>query len=423
MTKKIKIPFQGLTKENWINLLLVALATYYVISFAMPFVQGDWCRTIDYCGYYGAGLTMNGGSIADIYDTEVLGQFQFDVFDSLNGIERFTEVISMVYLPIFMVPFKFFSLFSFQISLLIWYLINIGGLILYLDYFFRQVDGSKPNLKILALMLLAYPVLLNFNYGQLNVFLVICAAEFIRSLFVHKPLRAGLWLGGWLLKPQLLIVVLLYLLIQKKFKTLLGFIISSILVFGASFLLVGWDGMLSLINLILDSAKGGAVSHYEYMMNWRMLSHYLSFFTSEIIGWIFLGVASLATIAAPLIVFRKEREVDSPEFWVGLLGVFAATTLVAYHAHLHTAMILIPILLFLFAKGWVDQRTIVLWVVVPYLGIALLYTIGMLILGNILPGYFGNVIEIGYGTGVLIANLILLLRSLLHQSGVKKVPS
>ena len=190
MTKKVKIPFTGLTKKNWINLLLVALATYYVISFAMPFVQGDWCRTIDYCGYYGAGLTMNDGRMADIYDTQVLGQYQFDVFNSANGIERFTEVISMVYLPIFMVPLKFFALFNFQLSLLIWYLINICGLVLYFVFFYRQVSGGKPKWKFLALLVLSYPVLLNFNYGQMNVLLVICAAEFIRSLLMQKPVRA-----------------------------------------------------------------------------------------------------------------------------------------------------------------------------------------------------------------------------------------
>lgn len=419
MKKNVKIPFKGLSEKKRVNLLLIALATYFVISFAMPLVQGDRCRAIDFCGYYGAGLTMNNGKISDIYNSQILGQFQSNFFSSIGASAQYTEVISMVYLPVFLVPLKFFALFSYPISLLIWYLINIFGLIFYLYYFYRQISGGKPDLKILALLLLSYPVLLTFNYGQLNILLVICIGEFLRSLKVHKPLRAGIWLGGWLLKPQLLILILPYLLIQKKYKALFGFIISSIILFGTSFLLVGWDGMSSLFNLIFESAGGGAASHYEYMMNWRMLSYYVSIFTTPTIGWIFLGVASLATAAVPLIMFRRKRDVDTPEFWVGLLGVLAATTLVAYHAHLHTAMILIPILIYLYAKQWLSPRSIILWIVIPYLGLLLLYLIGLLILGNILPTGFGYIIEIGFGSATLITNLILLFWSLSHSTGIQ----
>lgn len=421
MKKKVKIPFSGFTEKNWINLLLIALATYFLISFMMPLVRGDWCGAIDYCGYYGAGLTMNNGKIADIYNSQILGQFQSDFFSSVGASAQYTEVISMVYLPIFMVPLKLLALFSYPISLMIWYLINFSGLVLYLIYFYRQVSDGKPEMKILVLFLLSYPVLLTFNYGQLNVFLVICVGEFLRSLFIQKPLRAGIWLGGWLLKPQLLILILPYLLIQKKYKALLGFVISSALLFGSSFLLVGWGGMSNLFNLIFESAEGGAASHYEYMMNWRMLSYYLALFTTPIIGWVFLGLTSLVTAAVPLIVFRRRRSVESPEFWIGLLSVIAATTLVAYHAHIHTSIIMLPILLYILAKGWMDQRSIIFWVTIPYLGLLLLYLIGLLILGNVLPIGFGYFIEIGFGAAMLITNLIMFAWSLSHHSGVDGV--
>ena len=115
------------------------------------------------------------------------------------------------------------------------------------------------------------------------------------------------------------------------------------------------------------------------------------------------------TAAIPLIIFRKNREIDSQEFGVGLLGVIAATMLVAYHAHLHTAIILIPILLYLLAKGWVDQKLVVFWVAIPYGVNLLIYLIGGLILSNLLPLGFGIIIEIGFGTGMLIANLLLLV--------------
>ena len=58
------------------------------------------------------------------------------------------------------------------------------------------------------------PVFLNFFFGQVNLWLLICAGEFFRAFLSAKPLKAGLFLGGWLLKPQLLILIIPFLLIQ-----------------------------------------------------------------------------------------------------------------------------------------------------------------------------------------------------------------
>lgn len=415
MKRKNSLPFQGLTPGNWVNLLLVALATYSIISFILPLLQDDWCRAVDYCGYYGAGLAMNAGKLADVYNSDILGRYQSALFTALNASDRYTEVISMVYLPVFMAPFKFLAQFQYSVSLLIWYLTNFVLLTAYLVFFYTKVSGKKPGFRILALLVVSYPVLLNFNYGQVNVWLVICFAEFLRAIVNGKPFRSGLWLGGWLLKPQLLVLILPFLLIQKKYKALWGFIASSALLFGVSFLLVGWEGMLSFKDIILESARGGATSHYEYMMDWRMLSFYLSYFTSPTVGWVFLGLTSAATAAAPLIVFRKTMAVDSPRFAIALLSITAATTLVSYHAHLHTAMILIPILLYLFIKGLMERKRILLWVAIPY-GINLaLYLIGVLILGDVLPAGFGAFIEIAFGGGMLINNLILFIWALTQR--------
>jgi len=78
-------------------------------------------------------------------------------------------------------------------------------------------------------------------------------------------------------------------------------------------------------------------------------------------------------------------------------------------------MILIPILLYLFVKGTMERKRILLWVVIPY-GINLaLYLIGMLILGNVLPAGFGAFIEIAFGGGMLINNLILFIWALTQK--------
>ncbi len=51
----------------------------------------------------------------------------------------------MVYLPFFMVPLKFLALFSYQISLMIWYLINFSGFVLYFDLFLSSSFRRKTR--------------------------------------------------------------------------------------------------------------------------------------------------------------------------------------------------------------------------------------------------------------------------------------
>ena len=53
-------------------------------------------------------------------------------------------------------------------------------------------------------MLISYPVHINLYYGQVEVFLVICVGEFIRSAVNKKPILSGIWLGGLLLNHKCL---------------------------------------------------------------------------------------------------------------------------------------------------------------------------------------------------------------------------
>ena len=424
MNEKKVFSGKRLPSERWVNLLLVVLITFFLLYLGMPLFRGESTVAIDYVAFYAAGEIINEGEFANIYDLERLESKEREIL-YLNGgaIGPNFDVMAILYLPVFIIPFSTLARMEFWISVIVWLVGSAMILIGYLWFFIKKISVHVTSLQMFLILLVSYPTLLNFHYGQVNVWLVICFGEFIRATISKKPLLAGLWLGGLLIKPQLLILLLLFLLLQRKYKALLGLSLSVISLTGLSYILIGAGGLSNLIEAVRLAASGGVSSSPMYMMNWRMLSYYLSFFTSETVGWIFLGVASLVTAAVPLIVFRKTKEVDSPEFWVGLLSVFAATTLVAYHAHLHTAMIMIPILLFLFAKGWMDQRSLILWVAIPYLGNVFLYSVALLILGNILPLGFGYIIEVGFGSGVLIANLILLVWSLLHPSGVKKAPT
>jgi hypothetical protein len=378
MDRKIRVPFKGMSTDGWLKLILAAVLTFNLINFASPLLKGNWCMSVDFCGYYGAGQVWNQEGGPAIYDQDMLWAYQKDLFSAMNvsGADD-AQIVSMVYLPVFLFPFRAFALIPFRVSLLLWYGLNFAALVLYLMFFSRKVSGKKLPWWTLLWLLAAYPVFRNFYDGQFNLLLLICMGEFLRATTSDKPIWSGVWLGGWLLKPQLLILILPFLLIQKKYKALLGFIISSIVLASLSFLLVGWEGLLGLKDVIFASAGGGANSHPEYMMNWRTVGLFVSLLSTPALGQVILWSGSIVTALIPLYVFRKKLPSDSPMFIIGVLGIVAATITASYHTHLHTAIILIPIVLYLFLRGFLDQKVLQTWVLIPFVSLILVYVVGI----------------------------------------------
>jgi len=93
------------------------------------------------------------------------------------------------------------------------------------------------------MMLLYFPVFANFINGQVNVFLLVCTGEFLRNVMEDHPFTAGLWLGGLLLKPQVLILIVPVILILRYWKIFAGFFASSAVILLTSLALSGWNGM------------------------------------------------------------------------------------------------------------------------------------------------------------------------------------
>lgn len=366
------------TFNGKINLILVAILTFYVILAGTGLLQKDFCGFLatDYCAFWTGGRVMNERAVSEIYDMDVLRQYQENFFLPTASEIQESQVVPLPYLPVFMLPFQALSLVSIPYSYLAWTVINVVAFGLYLRFFIMDLTGEKLPTRILLLALLSLPVFLNLKNGQLNIWLAICGGEYMRAEFHDKPIKAGAWLGGLLLKPQLLIFILPLLLFRKSFKALAGFVASSLLVVLVSFVLVGSDGFLGLVNLLSDSAQGGASSFPQYMINWRMLGLHIANFTSQNVGWVVIIAGSLVTAYFAFRVFLNGKQAPNPirkAIWI--FGVLAATLVVTWHSHGAMAIVLIPPMLYLLLKEQLDRKMFVGWVGIPVLSYFALYII------------------------------------------------
>ena len=359
---------------NWKILIFIISASISIILIIYVFIYGSFLSTygVDYFAYWSTGKIADQKGYSEIYDLNYLRSVQTQELESLGVLsitdDSSTWIITAAYLSFFILPFQFLSKIDLVYGYWLWTILNLIILVGYLVFFMRRIlpeSGSIVNgLKLLIPILISYPVFINIIMGQAEVLLLVCAGEFIRNAFRKKSILSGLWLGGLLVKPQLLILIIPIILIMRNWKVLMGFVASSGMILVTSFMLSGSAGIKALINLWIGYTGGIATGAPEAMINWRMVGLNLNNLLDTSLGWVITGLGMLLTILALYFMIKQIPPFGSPSWVITMLGVFSATLAITWHAHQHIAMVLIPFLVYASQYKLLPEKILFLWSIV-----------------------------------------------------------
>ncbi len=373
MSTRRRLPFQNLDAHAWQNLGMMAVFAFYLAFTGWElFYRGPLVSLgIDYRAYWSAGRIANTLGYAKVNDLEALDRVQTPLIPKSQGFTETLPLNTAAYLPAFILPFQALALLPPAWSFLTWTIINLAALILYLCFFHRSLTSTPLPKRLMLMALLAFPIFWNFFYGQVNVWLMICAGEFLRCSLQERPFRAGLWLGGLWLKPTILILLGPALVMQRAWKTLAGFILASSFILLVSIKLAGLPGIVDMLtlwlgftkNLVTDSGKI-VTSAPEYMTNWRMLALYLGNLVHPAFGWSVAVLGMFLTALGGLYLWRR-RLSPSLDLAIALVGIFAATFATTWHSHVYTMMVLTPLLIHLYQQKALPEVTLNLWTFAP----------------------------------------------------------
>jgi len=394
-------PYAGKSNpRQWFNIFWVALIIIYAVSLGVILwrFQVPGLLITDFQAFYATAQIAETKGFSQVYNLQLQSQFQQALQNqNLHGLfQDAFETVPMPYLPAFILLFLPVAALGYFPAYMSWVLLNAALLLLYVFRFSRAL-GSENGRDLIVKLLICLPVFSNLVLGQVNVFLLIFLGEFLLASLRGKDMQSGLWLSLLLLKPQTLILILPALLIQKRYKTLSGFALGSAAVFLLSLVLVGPRSLAGLGLLLLGYVHGLPSNNPEVMMNWRAVAMNLSTFLPGLVAWIIALEGMTLTVVVTLSMWRKPIDSTSPRFALLLLGTFAGTLSVTWHAHNHMEIMLIPLILYLYARKMLPWKIIYLWFLAPPVYLAIMFLVSP-------QNAYGL-----FGIGSLAVNLILLV--------------
>jgi hypothetical protein len=158
------------------------------------------------------------------------------------------------------------------------------------------------------------------------------------------------------------------------------------------------------MNILLGSAGGGGTSNPGGMINWRMVGTNLATLTTPSLGWSIILAGSLLTIFFTFRIFRRSSPEEISAFSISLLGIFTATLLVTWHAHVHMAIILYPLMIYLIIKNRMKFDLMLIWIFAP-----IFLRFFTLIIFLLFPTIDLAIQQLIYGGRFLLVNLLLLI--------------
>jgi hypothetical protein len=362
MAPKRKL-FTNLGSQGWLNIGMVGLFSFYIINWVWTYIiQGLFLDTlgVDYLIMWSVGYTANHYGYAAVYDFNTLSSIQNNI-SLLYGLNPsvFPAPFSPFQLPIFNFPFQFLALFDLRSGFYFWTFLNIVIFVLYLRYFLIE-NKILDWQRIVIMAALFYYFYFNLFCGNFNIVLMIFMGEFLRSINKKKYILSGLWLCGILIKMQILILIIPYLIYKQKWKTLGSFSFASFACVTLSALMIGLNNLPGLFQLWVTGHPASSWDSPNNMMNLRMLGYRLSQFISPVIAW---GIVIVGTLITLYLIIKIWMEVKNNSIYSEYLVYFAtisATFIITWHSNTHMEMALIPLMIFFYAKKILPEKLLYL---------------------------------------------------------------
>jgi hypothetical protein len=306
----------------------------YVIAQVVDASDGEAAdRREDVVAYYAAGRLLGDGRAADLYDAEAVAALQRSILGRPAGHH---DGLAYMNPPFVAALFWALAELPYTGAQAVWFAVSALALIGALALLWPELRALPRRWAAVFFFaaLASFPLVWSLLYGQISPLILLSWVLFYRALKGNRQVPAGLALAGALIKPQLALVPVLYLVTTRRWRALLAsaaggaaLVLASVLLAGAHATLVAYPRFL-LESLQWQQDYGVDRAH---MFGW---TSFLQPLLPNASGMTALGagaIASAATLVLALVVWRRRNE--SRPTALGMMALATATILTSPHVH------------------------------------------------------------------------------------------
>jgi len=328
------------SKQRWLILFssLVILGFQFGLFHAMQRFQA---RKPDFAHLYQAGRKLDHERFSSLIDR----------FPSMSSPEYSVQVDGRDFEPDTMHPpyetllYAVLALLKFRVAYVVWWACNLW--FLYLSLFVLwprcpELHAGSPYLLILIATF--FPVLVAMVQGQNSIMLLAVLALCYAALDKGKDFRAGFALAMGMFKFVIVIPMAFWLILEKRWRSLGGFVCGCVWLFLISVWLVGRSGIVAYVRLLAGFGhKAPEEPGAEAIMpNMRGLFHALA---SGVVPEVWLTILTLAcSLALVIWVDWRLKQYGALKLTFAVQVLLAC--IVSYHFFPHDgAVLVLPLLI------------------------------------------------------------------------------
>lgn len=209
-------------------------------TFTAPLDYGDWWV------YFSSVRMLSAGLGQQIYDISAVDAFQKALGRPESGLYLYHPAYLLLAYP--------FASLEPGLSYVAWMLFNVTLLGISVAILIKSLVPPGERFLFSLLVLGSLPVYVALGSGQSTFVVLLGLVLLVTGILSRGDVKTGLGLAILLIKPQYLPVLLVLLLWQRRFKSLMYFAGFGSAILLLSWLLVGTDGLLSYPRLLLSGA-------------------------------------------------------------------------------------------------------------------------------------------------------------------------
>jgi len=292
--------------------LYVAAWVFGVVTGTPPLNSSGTPLSGDYIAFHAAGRLVLEGRASEMYDKPTVVGVQDGllggVIPGFYDAYRNPPFYALLYAPLAAVDL----LPGFGV----WSVLGLACLGLALKLLLGDAPAvMRDRWRGLLILVLAFPpVYFGLIDGENAMVSLLLYALIVRALVRRQDLALGVWCALGLFKPQLFFVFPLIFVATRRWRALLAYVVTAVVLFAVPFVLVGADGMQSWLRILLEPEGGNATVN-----GWRMTSAKAFFDTllpsNATLSLALYGLTS-AVLVFGLIRTWLRRDVDLASVWV-----------------------------------------------------------------------------------------------------------